>query len=306
MHESPGVRMTDHTDVKIVDPLSTDLVEVEGITLDLWKNSDSTFVPVLKKDMPLAQRTEAVREVTKQVTHMGDRLHAVLGEMLYEISKNKYWEDWTFTDELGDTRKFKSFEEYLESECEVSRRTAFYYISVYEKFVIELGIPAERMRDLEWSKAKEVTDIIDLDNWDDVLKKIGTMSVKAVRDYVRETKGISSPSSSTPEPDTFKRISFKLAPSQYENVEKALGIAESMTGSEKSGNQLDLICTGFVAEAPGMGLGSSLVKLDQIITSIERAFAVKLELTEASDERYKDLDGLDKSSESSTEETVKS
>ena len=271
-------------EVELVEPAtvkseSSELVTVEGVTLDIWKDSDSTFVPALKKDMPLADRREAVRHVTQQVTHMKDRLHAVMGEMLYEISVNKYWRDWDY----------RSFEEYLESECEVSRRTAFYYISVYRTFVIELGIPADEMRELEWSKAKEIVNLVDKDNWKEVIDLVATMSVSEVKDYVSTTRtpDTSKPAKITDEDDPVsKRMSFRLADSQYENIERALEIAKSMSGSDKSGNQLDLICTTFISEAPGVGVESSIITLDQCIKSLERTFAVKLELKDVDADRY--------------------
>jgi len=270
-------------EVELVEPASkesessSELVTVEGVTLDIWKDSDSTFVPALKKDMLPADRMSAVREVTRQVTHMKDRLHAVMGEMLYEISVNKYWKDWDF----------RSFEEYLESECEVSRRTAFYYISVYRTFVIELGIPADEMRELEWSKAKEIVSLVDKDNWKDLLDLVATMSVAEVKDYVAKTRKSDSSKPPRVEDDSVsKRMNFRLADSQYENIERALEIAKSMSGSDKAGNQLDLICTTFISESPGVGVESGIITLDQCIKSLERTFAVKLELAEVDADRY--------------------
>ena len=67
--------MATKTKPEIIEPKgeaeTSELVElegcrVEGLTLDIWKDADSTFVPVLKKDMSMAERTASVREVTKQ------------------------------------------------------------------------------------------------------------------------------------------------------------------------------------------------------------------------------------------------
>ena len=278
------------TEIEIVEPAeSTELVTVEGVMLDLWADSDSTFVSTLKKDMPIAARTKAVREVAQKVTHMEDRLHSVMGEMLYEISSNRYWKNWKYKDEeSGEKVAFTTFDEYIEKECEVKRRTAYYYISVYEKFIIELGIPAAKMRTLEWSKAKELIGIINKENWSKLLADIKGMTVRQVRSYVADKKGVALPKGEV-STDTKNRLTFQLTDEQYESVQQALKVAESLTTSDKQGNLLDTICTSFVAESGGSGIEAGLIKLDTILRSLERTFAVTLELKNVDDDRYASL-----------------
>ncbi len=255
-------------------------------TVDFFEDAASTFVPTLKKSMSLSERKEAMRNIAQRITHMEDKIHAVQGEILYEISRNAYWREWSFEDSAGDTRCFRTFDEYIEQECEVSRRTAYYYIAVYQRLVIDIGIPAENMRQLDWSKAKEILPVVSTENWKDLLKTISKMKVREVREHVHSMKGIPGSSSTSTTTADFIRTNFMLTEDQHENVRQALDIAGSMSGSDKSGNQLDLICTSFVADSVGSGEEASLVQLDMIKRSIERTFGVKLEVVDVDTERY--------------------
>lgn len=282
---------------EVVEPAkdaAAEPVVTTGLSLEIFKEGASHFVPALQKDMPLAERKVAVREVIRQSIQIDDKLQLVNGEMLYEVSKNKYWNEWEFADpKTGETRKFASFDEYCEVELDMKRRKAYYLMSIYEKYVVELKLPNDILKDMEWSKAKELVSVITEDNWPDLIDKIGKMSVPEVKELVRTMKAAGTDGTSgatTPaEPDTTVRMAFKLHPDQAENVKAALAIAESMSGSDKPGNQLDLICSDFLASAVGSGVEGALAKLEVVIKNVERAFGVTLELKGVDEARYAKL-----------------
>jgi len=157
--------------------------------------------------------------------------------------------------------------------------------------VVELDLPTEVLRDLEWSKAAELTKVINAENADELLSKIGSMSVKEVKDLVRAMQGKTPTTASvSKEKDDDKvNITFKCSPEQAENVKAALELAESMTGSEVPANNIDLICTDFIAGAAGGGLQGAFSRLDVAVQSLERAFGVKLEVKDHDKERYEKL-----------------
>jgi len=268
----------------------TEIVKVSGVGSDIWSDVDASFVPVLKKDMPIEQRKSAVRDTIKKTLQVDDRLGIMQGELLFEVSKNGYWKEWTFTDkETSEIRNYKSFDEYVEQELDWKPRKSKYLIAIYEKFVVELGIPIETLREVEWSKAKELVKVIDQDNWQDLLEKIKDMSVVQVIEFARDLAGKEKTPGTRAEKDPSATVkkSFVLHPDQAENVENALKVAKAMTGSDKDGNNLDMICTEFVASAAGTGLEGTLAKLDLIISNIQRAFGVKLEVKEVDTDRLK-------------------
>ena len=285
----------------VVEPeKKTELVLAKGIASDMWADAASTFIPILRQDMPLAERKDAIRQVMVQSMTIDDKLNLISGELLYEVNKNGYWKEWTFVDKAGgkdETRPYATFEEYCDLELNMKKRKALYLVSIYEKFVVELDLPKEILRDLEWSKAKELVGIITAENAADLMDKIGTMTLKQVIDMAKAMKtsaATSGTSGATAEPVDIRRLTFKLTPEQEENVNGALKLAESMTGSDKPGNQLDLICSEFTAGAVGMGLEGATAKLDLIIANVQRAFGVTLSVSGMDEARYAAIDKSDK------------
>ena len=282
------------TATTIIEPDSVDLLDgdgdggelvaVSGVCLDVWEGAASTFLPMLKKDMPLVARRKAVRGITKEACLLADKLYAVMGETLYEIRENRYWKKWSYDEiELDGAKtktKYRSFEEYLEKECDVKRRTAYYYIKVYEKLIVELGIPPHVIRTVEWSKAKELVPFMNKDNWKELIKVAKDKTVRGLRSYLTELKGEGAVESSTPSTDLTKRMNFNLSVEQYDNIQLAFTIASKIAESSSQGNLLDLICTSYIAESPDdlAGTEGLLVQLDQVIRSVERNFGIKLEL----------------------------
>jgi len=291
-HELKEIQMAEETKAAEVagDVVEggTELVKITGVSSEvLGSEAGGTFLPQLSEDMPLDQRKEVIRTSMKKAILVDDRLGLVQGELLYEVAKNGYWKEWTFTDaSTGEIRNFKTFDEYVEVELDMKRRKAFYLISIYEKFVVELSLPVEILQSLEWSKAKELIPVINAENWTELLDRIKDMSVKQVIEMAAELKGAKAGTRADKEPTTTVTLSFKLHPEQAENVTNALKVAETMTGSDKPGNQLDLICTDFVAGAVGAGLEGALGKLDVVIANVERAFGVKLEVKEVDAARF--------------------
>jgi len=273
------------------EPEEKKLVLASGAAADIFGDSDSTFVPALKEDMPLAQRKQAVRDTMKQAVMMDDRLNLVSGELLYETHKNEYWKEWVFEDvDTGEMRGFVSFDEYVEAELDMKKRKAYYLISIYETFVVKLGLPTEVLRDLEWSKAKELVSVITTDNWVELLDKIKGLSVKKVQALVAELKGVGKAGGKKEPGEATVRISAVLHPDQAVNVQQALKLAEGMTGSDKVGNQLDLICSDFMAGSIGSGLTGALERVDLIIATVKRAFGVTLKVADVDAERMEALD----------------
>ena len=270
-----------------VEPVITD-----GVGMTVFEGSAGAFVPI-DAALPAEHRPAAIRSTLKQTMEVEDRVPLMQGELLYEVMKNSYWKEWTVTDDVTkEERPYATFEEYAETELGMKRRKAFYLMSIYEKFVVELDLPADLLKDLEWSKCIQLRPIITAENASDLLDKISTMSARQVQQFVKDHVGAGSGGTAGlteggAEPTT--KVSFRFVPEQLENVTNALKIAETMVDSDKTSNQLDLICCEFVASSVGMGAEGALAKLDVVVKTIERAFGVELEVKSIDDDRYKEL-----------------
>jgi len=267
---------------------STELILGSGVAGDIWEGTASTFVPMLKQDMPIAERKEAVRNILHASGEIDDKLNLVAGEMLYEVHANEYWKDWTITVD-GEDRPYSSFEEYCEVELAMKKRKAYTLRQVYERFCVELDIPLETLRGLQWTKARAILPVVTDENWEELLGKIKTLSKSEVEKLVKSMKADDDDDDG--EPDELARIAFKLHPEQFEVVTSALKVAESMSTSEVTGNQLHLICMDFISGAAGTGLTGALAKLDVVVKNIERAFGVELEIKGVDEDRYSALKG---------------
>jgi len=261
---------------------------------------DSVFVPLLKTDLTPAQRRDTVRDVIVQATAVEDRLQLVAGELLYEVHRNTYWKEWTHTDADGLERGYKDLGEYVETELGMKRRKAEYLIAIYAKFCVELDLPLDLLRELEWTKARELVKVITPENAEELLAKVKGMKVLEVKEMVRAMKG--KPATGGTE-ETTEQIILRLYPEQAEIFKAAVKIAEGMSGSEKIGNAVALIAADFVGSAAGSTPDAALVSLGVVVKGIERAYGVELEIKDVDKDRYADT-GSDSGTDAAPSEDV--
>ena len=257
----------------------TDLIVSTGRGLEVWEETSTVFTN-LQEGLSPEERKSQVRQTMAAAIGIDDRLNLVAGELLYEVAHNEYWKDW----------EFESFAEYCEAELNMRDRKAKYLISIYDKFVIELNLPTEILLDLQWSKAKELVSVITEDNWADLISDLNEMTVKGVKSKVKEMKGVPKiTDDSKSSEDISERVVFNLSKEQAENISTALGLAGTMCGSDKTGNQLALICSDFLASSAGEGLAGAIDKLDFHIKSLSRTFGVEIKIETVDSERYAEL-----------------
>ncbi|MGH9498287.1 MAG: hypothetical protein ACRD3L_04025 [Terriglobales bacterium] len=156
-----------------------------------------------------------------------------LGRYLCEVRSGQYWR----------LEKLKSFSEFLEKRFRKSRRTAYYWMSLYE------DLPPQARREPEavgWSKGLEVAKVarrdgrrFDCATW---LRKARAMSKEELTWEVEKALG--------KEKEASELIYFRLYKSQIPVVEQAIETASRMLGSDKSrGFCLEMICADFLAGA---------------------------------------------------------
>ena len=291
--QSPGEALTGT--VEAIDPTETvapanqnEVVLASGKALSVWQGTASTFVPGLSADLTPEERKGAVRTFTKEAFSVDDRLNLVNGELLWEINQNKYWSEWDFTDPAtGEERKYASFEEYLVNELGSEKRKAKYLISIYQKFCIDLDLPVDTLRGLEWSKAKELVSVINQENASELLDACRSKSLREIQDMVRAMRGkpaVGNSSGNSDPESVVKR--FVLSKEEGENVDNALKVARGMANTESDNVALNLICAEFVATSVGEGFDGATAKLDNILQTLEGAFGVKLKIEAMDEDRY--------------------
>jgi len=266
-------------------------IVVEGMALRIFEDAASTFVPALRKDMSPEERRTTVRDVAYRATQMDDRLNLVLGELLYEVAENGYHRQW----ENPETMKpFETFVEYVQTELNMQKSKAHYLKKIYKVFVVDLELDVDVLREIEWSKAKELTEVVTRDNATEYLEKTKTMSVPQVKQMVaqmkgKKTKGTSDTTSVSSRDESKVRMIFQFTPEQAEEVQAALKLAEGMTSKDSPAYNLSFICTDFMGGAAEGGLTGAMASLDRNVQALERAFGVTLEVKDHDSERYAKL-----------------
>lgn len=241
-------------------------MNVPTVARKMWETDKLVLVNVPEK-LTEKERQDWVRDYSKKASLAGDRLGLYFGEILYEVKKKEYWKVW----------KFNSFDEYVEKEINICRRKSYYLIQIYEKFVIELECPLDSLLHIPWNKAKELVSVITKENADELLKDLDKKTFDEVKKMKKKLSGSKSKDTS------FKRMSFSLTDDQFDNVEQALDIAGQMSGSDKTGHLLDMICADFLSSRIAeqeLGAKSLLNDINVHIDNLERVFGVKVEVKE--------------------------
>jgi MoxR-like ATPase len=150
----------------------------------------------LDETLPRAERCDTVRKILQQTAKTEDRLQLRMAELLTEVHQHRYFLDWGF----------RTFKEFVEAECHFGLRKAQLLVEVYQKFAVELRVPADELRRLEWSKAALVARVINSANRDELLHSLKHLPHRELQAKIQEIRkkpaetppGTSAESVSTP------------------------------------------------------------------------------------------------------------
>jgi len=247
------------------------LPEVPVVARQMWRQ-DSNLEVVPEHSLTPAERATHARQVAQMSVHFDGCVALVQGEVLFETATQRWYDQWGFG----------SFDEYIEEELDFKRRKAYYLMAVYDKFVRELGLDVDVLKGLQWSKAKCLLSVINVENCNELLDKIRKMSVRQVEAMVKDMKGNGSGGDDDGLNKSFKA---KLSEPQYENVISALSLAGDASHSESVGHNLDLICTSYLTDA--IIECASDIEADKVeamlanqLGRIEQTFGIRLQIVE--------------------------
>jgi len=185
---------------------------------------------------------EAIREVTKDLLIIQDRAKLVLANMLHEIYSKEYFNTWGF----------ESFMDYTKKELDFEYRQAMYLVDIWEELKNKRGIPMEVLKKSTWSKLKEIVRVAKMsavitDDIEALIEDSSSMTVEEVSFKSKELIYESYGAAGEPKPEKTHRLTLILFKEQYDNFKKAMSCAEEISTSEKSGANLDLVCTSYIA-----------------------------------------------------------
>lgn len=182
-------------------------------------------------------------EVRKQIVLLKDRMNSDfwdLSRLLWETWDRALWKEWSF----------QSFADYVEKDLDFRERKAQYLIRIWIFFGQEVLAKHPELEPLikkvGWTRLKELEGRIQPGEAEEYLRLAEKMSSSALIDHMKKREQEKSKKRAGDEGrEVLLSKMFKLYEGQYKNVDEALALAGAMSGSDKPGNLLDLICTTF-------------------------------------------------------------
>jgi len=239
---------------ELVAPSSSSVSEVVEATLvsetESVKGNNETGLVIITGNM---EEPEILEEVlSDDESQKRDRV-LFLSKQL----SDSYWDLATLLRDIHDEKLFKKFghktwKSYIEKEVDFDVRTSEYFINIVnwaESLPTDGKMWAEQ---LGWTKAKELTKVVDTSNFTAWMEKTKDKSTSEIINLVKgaEKQNIIDDADSGDPERTEKAIkkNFQLFPAQYKNIEEALSRAKAISESDKDGHALDLICTSYMAD----------------------------------------------------------
>lgn len=269
--------------------------------------TDMTFAPI-DPTLSKEERIEKIHSVLATTIKAEGQLQMIQAELLLEVQNNGYWKNW----KNSEGQPFAKFDEYVEKELGLKKRTMYSRMATYKAFVLEGGLGAEELKDVNWSTVGLVTPHVNKENARQLLEackglsfsegerfRNALKSAASVEDAINEIKApkLAAPTTADVEAapaaggsaaapaaantkDEFKTLKVTMAISQYQNVTDAINAAKAAYGTESDANALDIIASEWLAAAPSASMSDEekVQKAIQVAQMLESNLGVKLEV----------------------------
>lgn len=233
------------------------------------------------------KRQEIVRDQILKFKDQIDESYLDISKLLTEAYHSNFTEEWGFA----------NFEEYCNKELDWKYRKARYLIDIYDK-VKSLQLDEKRVRQLGWSKMKDLAAVLTAKNAKTWLDKAEKMTSREVTEAVKVSRRKDTSNTEVPMVTTVK---LTMSESEANIIMEAIAEAKKMTESENDVVALEMICQDWMAEK-GATPGRS--SIDDVIGYIETVYGVKVsyetveksEVEETAEElldKAEEKDGLD-------------
>ncbi len=144
---------------------------------------------------------------------------------------------------FGDHSNFKL---YAEMELGIGYRKAAYLTQTYNG-LLATGVPWEKVKDLGWTKLRELISVLNADNVDEWLERVEGLTTLQIIDLVKKSKS----DTAAKDPDDLASsdvttMTFKIHEDQKETIRKALDKARDDFPTDVDAVALEHICLSFM------------------------------------------------------------
>lgn len=200
----------------------------------------------------------------KSVVDLKDSLednYWTLSQRLHVIQSTGVFAEWGYDD----------WPSYIDGEVGLNIRSVQYMTSIAGWFGEMDPEIQDWIKQIGWSKAKELVKIVTPANWKEYRAALAGKTVRQIQEYLASAKTGASEGKEGEEKtvDSAKKVSFKLFEEQLSVVNAALQHAKSDAQSDKDGNALTLICQDYLSSAKAQSL-------DERLKALEAGLGIKL------------------------------
>jgi hypothetical protein len=166
----------------------------------------------------------------------------------------------------GWNEGFGSFKEAVEEKFGLHYRKAMYLIAIYNALV-KNQIPWVKIKDLGWTKLKELAPILTPENVDEWVTKASVLTVKQLIEAIKKSStATEGETTSDGQPtSTVETMTFKLHMDQKETVKHALDKAKAEVGTDVDTVALENICVGYLGGAVAIGKSAEAPTLKEMM-----------------------------------------
>jgi len=137
----------------------------------------------MTKTLSKQSKVKKAFNLHQEIIQLGNsvgRAFILIGQRLKEIKENNLYKH------LGDGG-YETFESYLSSpELNISRRQAYYFISIYSIYCEKYGVKIEDMEGAKWTGLAESLPVVNENNYEDWLQKSKVLSISDIKIEVRK------------------------------------------------------------------------------------------------------------------------
>ncbi len=199
------------------------------------------------------------KALVRELSEHSEQTFFKLGGVLSLIQANGWYEPYA------------SFREYVEKEHGLHYRKATYWVGIYNNLA-ESKVPWAKVKDIGWTKLKEIAAVITVDNVDEWVKIASEQNtitlIETVKNHLAKDapKGVEDQSSKTVTTKT-----FKVHEDQKAVIDAALEKAKSEGATTVDTVALEYICSDFLA-AQTLTQKFQKMGIEAALEALEKAF----------------------------------
>ena len=196
-----------------------------------------------------------------------------LGGVLAVIQENGWWSE-------SGHENFKTF---IEAEMGLPYRKAMYLIEIYQSLV-EAEIPWDTVKDVGWTKLKEIAKLLTQENADEWVQRANEMTTIQLVEYIKASQQSETAEEGDEETTKATKVStmtFKVHEDQKETIRTALDKAKEEAGTEYDTVALEGICIQYMegtlgkktkGKAPSMKDLMAKAGVEEVLEVFEECF----------------------------------